>query len=111
MQILAPAQSWYRRSEYHDELQQARMETLASFIIKKKAIEAGFNLVGIAPVQNLPDLEFARMWTEKGYAGEMHYLKNPKRTDPHKLFPTLRSAIWCRTGLQHTPALLHRVVS
>ena len=78
------------------------METLASLLIKKKAVEAGFDLVGIAPVQNLPDLEFARKWTEKGYAGEMHYLKNPKRADPRKLLPTLRSAI-CVGLVYNTP--------
>ncbi len=61
--------------------------------IKEGALEAGFDLVGIAPLGVWSDLEFARRWAERGYGGEMHYLANPKRRDPRQLLPSAKSVI------------------
>ena len=78
---------------------------LTTLLVKKKALEAGFDLVGIAPADtfdNTPgdtpqgapnDLKFAREWWEKGYGGEMRYLANPKRYDPQRVLPDARSLI------------------
>ena len=34
--------------------------------IKRSALEAGFDLAGIAPINACYDLEFAREWVDKG---------------------------------------------
>jgi epoxyqueuosine reductase len=65
--------------------------------IKEKASELGFELVGIAPAQPVPELQFYIDWLEAGYAGKMEYLKNnlEKRTDPVQIIPEARSIIVC----------------
>ncbi len=71
---------------YHQPVTQA--ET-----IKKHALEAGFDLAGVAPLAAWDDLAFSRRWVEQGYGGEMHYLENPKRHDPRRVLPSARSVI------------------
>ncbi len=61
--------------------------------VKRCALGIGFDLAGIAPLEAGPDLEFSRQWVEKGYGGEMAYLANPKRDDPHRVLPTAKSVI------------------
>lgn len=61
--------------------------------IKRSALEAGFDLAGIAPLSAWQDLEFAYHWVEKGYGGEMAYLRNPKRRDPRLILPSARSVV------------------
>jgi epoxyqueuosine reductase len=61
--------------------------------IKQRALQIGFDLAGIAPVEVWRDLEFSGQWVEKGYAGEMHYLENPKRADPRRVLPSAKSVI------------------
>jgi epoxyqueuosine reductase len=61
--------------------------------IKRKAHEAGFDLVGIAPLETGGDLDFARRWVDEGRAGEMHYLRNPKRHDPRRVLPSVQSIV------------------
>ena len=61
--------------------------------IKRWALEIGFDLVGIAPVDAGNDLEFARQWVERGFAGKMEYLANPKRNDLRLVLPSVKSAI------------------
>lgn len=65
--------------------------------IKQKAREVGFDLVGIAPVQPVPELAFYKGWIEAGYAGKMEYLRrNPeKRTDVTQVIPEAKSVIAC----------------
>lgn len=63
-------------------------------LIRKKALEIGFDLVGIAPLEVRKDLEFSRQWVEKGFAGEMSYLANPKRGDPRRILPSAKSVIF-----------------
>src|SRR5690348_3893463 len=52
---------------------------------KQAAIEAGFDLVGIAGVreQDFPELAAFSEWIDAGHAGEMKYLE--KRTDSGEL--------------------------
>ena len=71
--------------------------------IRRSALEAGFDLAGIAPLDAWQDLEFAHDWVEKGYGGEMGYLRNPKRRDPRLILPSARSVI-C-VGLVYNAAL------
>jgi epoxyqueuosine reductase len=61
--------------------------------VKQKALEIGFDLVGIAPLGVWEDLKFSRQWVERGYGGEMRYLRNPKRDDPRSLLPSAKSVI------------------
>ncbi len=62
-------------------------------LVKRRALEIGFDLVGIAPVAAHADLQFSREWVERGYGGEMRYLENPKRDDPHRILPSAQSVI------------------
>ena len=61
--------------------------------IKERALELGFDLAGIAPLEVWRDLEFSRQWVEKGFNGEMRYLENPKRFDPLLVLPSAKSVI------------------
>ena len=69
---------------------------LTNLLVQKAALEKGFDLVGIMSpdaLHEFPDLQFARTWWEKGYGGKMRYLGNPKRWDPRRILPDLRSVI------------------
>jgi epoxyqueuosine reductase len=71
------------------------MESLTSSDIKQKARELGFDLCGIAPAADLPELAFFRAWLARGYAGEMAYLQRSadRRADVRSVLPSARSVI------------------
>jgi epoxyqueuosine reductase len=71
------------------------MEQLTSSQIKQKAHELGFDLCGIAPAADLPELAFFRTWIARGYAGEMGYLQRSatRRADVRSVVPSARSVI------------------
>ncbi len=64
--------------------------------IKQKAVEIGFQKVGIVAAEPLVD-EGVRLneWLDKGFNGEMAWLEREpeKRSDPRLLFPNARSVI------------------
>ena len=62
-------------------------------ILKQRALEIGFDLAGLAPLSAWEDLGFARRWVEQGYGGEMRYLDNPKRDDPRRILPSVKSVV------------------
>jgi epoxyqueuosine reductase len=72
-----------------------------SAAITKAATDAGFDLVGIAPVQDAPELEYFPRWIAEGRAGEMKYLE--ARDEKHRLkraslanaVPWARSVVVC----------------
>src|SRR5208337_1850338 len=66
---------------------------LSSLTVKQRALELGFDLAGIAPIEVWKDLEFSRQWVEKGFNGEMRYLENPKRFDPRLILPSAKSVV------------------
>jgi len=73
--------------------------------IKAKALESGFDLVGITgagPLDNEQYKVFAD-WLALGYAGRMNYMREnvDKRTNPAKLLENARSVI--SVGLNYTP--------
>jgi epoxyqueuosine reductase len=70
--------------------------------MKQHALEAGFDLVGIAPPSAVEDLEFLRQWVKKGYGGELHYLNDPRREDPRRVLPSVKS-ILCVGLIYNTP--------
>lgn len=63
--------------------------------IKQKALELGFNKIGIARVEELPEAKFLMEWLKKGFHGEMKYMKQSleKRLNPQKLLPNAKSII------------------
>jgi len=66
---------------------------LLASTIKRHALEVGFDLVGIAPPSALKDLEFLPQWVKKGFGGEIHYLADPRREDPSRVLPSIKSII------------------
>ncbi len=72
------------------------MPSLAE-LVKNAAHEAGFELAGIAPVRNFPELEHFPAWIAAGLAGEMKYLE--ARTESGELKrASLRAAVpWARS--------------
>ncbi|HYO98972.1 MAG TPA: tRNA epoxyqueuosine(34) reductase QueG [Pyrinomonadaceae bacterium] len=64
--------------------------------IRERALELGFDKVGIVPAAPL-DAERARLeeWLRRGYHGEMGWMaRDPaRRTDPREVFPAARSVV------------------
>ena len=80
--------------------------------IKQKALELGFDLVGITTAEPLSDAqaEIFKRWLESGYAGQLAYMhKNlDKRINPAKLLDNAKSVICValnyKTAHPSTPA-------
>ena len=72
--------------------------------IKKKASDVGFDLVGVAPVEPVPELSFYRDWIEAGYAGKMAYLERQaeQKQSVKNIVPEAQSVIVC-AKIYHTP--------
>jgi epoxyqueuosine reductase len=68
---------------------------LTSAAVKARAREIGFDLCGIAPVGDHPELTFFRKWLDRGYAGEMSYLERSadRRDDVRRVLPSARTVI------------------
>jgi epoxyqueuosine reductase len=45
--------------------------------------------------EKFPELENTSEWLARGYAGEMKYLADPRRADPNRAIPGIRSVIVC----------------
>jgi epoxyqueuosine reductase len=63
--------------------------------IVAKATEIGFDLCGIASAKGLGDPAHLREWLERGYAGRMQYMHDPRRADITQVLPDVRSVIVC----------------
>jgi epoxyqueuosine reductase len=68
---------------------------LISADIKAKSYELGFDLCGIAPAVDHPELRFFQQWLNRGYDGEMAYLRRTadRRADVRRVLPSARSVI------------------
>jgi len=72
-----------------------------SATVARAATDAGFDLAGIAPVEDAPELEYFPRWIAEGRAGEMKYLE--ARDEKHRLkraslanaVPWARSVVVC----------------
>jgi len=53
----------------------------------------GFDLAGVAAADALAELAHIPEWLERGYAGEMDYLRDPRRADPRLVLDGARSLI------------------
>jgi epoxyqueuosine reductase len=68
---------------------------LSSAAIKQHAAGLGFDLCGIAPASDFPELGFLSEWIARGYAGEMDYMEKSAgvRGDIRRFLPSARSVI------------------
>ena len=82
--------------------------TAISELIKHAAAHAGFELSGIAPVREFPELEYFPEWIAAGHGGEMRYLESRgesgrlKRASLADVAPWAKSVIVC--GLNYNVA-------
>jgi epoxyqueuosine reductase len=63
--------------------------------IKAKAGELGFDLCGIAPADDFPELAYLQEWLGSGYAGDMAYMSRSaeRRANVRNVVPGARSVI------------------
>jgi epoxyqueuosine reductase len=86
-----------------------------SELVKNAAREAGFELAGITPVQDYPELAFFPKWIAAGHSGEMNYMAardergQLKRASLRSAVPWARSVIVCainyNTGQPYSTAM------
>ena len=72
--------------------------TLTANEIREVGLKQGFDKVGIAPADTPANLVHLAEWLDRGFAGEMAYLANPKRNDIRAAMPEARSVICCALG-------------
>jgi epoxyqueuosine reductase len=63
--------------------------------VAQRARVLGFDLCGVVRAEKFPELGRTEEWLSRGYAGEMEYLKDPRRADPKTAMPGVRSVIVC----------------
>src|SRR5437016_10065577 len=63
--------------------------------IVEQAKAAGFELCGVVRAEKFTELANRPDWLARGYAGEMKYLSDPRREDPRRAMPGIRSVIVC----------------
>ncbi len=71
--------------------------------IKARATQLGFDLCGIAPADNYPELAYLDEWLEHGYAGDMAYMSRSadRRADVRNVVAGARTVI--ATGTIYNP--------
>ena len=65
--------------------------------IKRLALEAGFDLAGVAGVGDTPEHEFFPGWIAGGHAGDMKYLENRNEAGELKRASLASAAPWVRS--------------
>jgi epoxyqueuosine reductase len=70
-------------------------EKLSAAAVKAKAIDLGFDVCGIAPAGELPELGFFSDWLARGYGASMSYLDRSadRRADVRRVLPSARTVI------------------
>jgi epoxyqueuosine reductase len=63
--------------------------------IGERARSLGFHACGVAPAERFPELSRYTEWLDRGYAGEMKYLRDPRRMDAREAMSGVRSLIVC----------------
>jgi epoxyqueuosine reductase len=63
--------------------------------ICERASQLGFAVAGVVRAEKFPELARQPEWLARGYAGEMNYLSDARRSDPQAAFPGIQSAIVC----------------
>ena len=62
-------------------------------LVKHIASDIGFDRIGVAPAGPIQRAGYVQSWLDAGYAGRMHYLERPERTDSRNLLDGARSVI------------------
>jgi epoxyqueuosine reductase len=65
--------------------------------VTQAATDAGFDLVGVAPVDPAPELEYFPRWIAAGHAGEMKYLETRDEQGRLKRASLAHAAPWARS--------------
>jgi len=68
-----------------------------STLVKQAAREAGFDLAGIAPVHDAPELNYFPEWIAAGHAGEMKYMEARDETGRLKRASLRHAVPWARS--------------
>ncbi len=71
-----------------------RSSAATAWIVDRAKAE-GFDLCGVVRAEKFPELAHTPEWLERGYAGEMNYLSDPRRNDPQSVLKGIRSVIVC----------------
>ncbi len=61
--------------------------------VRERARALGFDLCGVVRVEEYAELAHLPEWLARGYAGEMNYLRDPRRGDPALIMEGARSVI------------------
>ena len=79
--------------------------------IAGKAREAGFDLCGVAPASRFPELEHMTEWLDRGHAGEMRYLHDPRRLSLDRAMEGAKSVIVCAASYRTAEPLSTEVLA
>jgi epoxyqueuosine reductase len=71
------------------------LNTSAANWISERAGELGFAMAGVVRAEQFPELARQPEWLARGYAGEMKYLSDARRSDPQAALPGIQSVIVC----------------
>ncbi len=82
--------------------------------IGDRARASGFDRCGVAPIaqensasaESFPELDRLSEWLARGYAGEMSYLRDPRRADPNRVLEGARSLIVVALNYNSAPHAL-----
>ncbi len=66
-------------------------------LVTQAAKKAGFDVVGVAPVEDAPELEYFPRWIAEGHAGEMKYLEARDEQGRLKRASLAHAAPWARS--------------
>jgi epoxyqueuosine reductase len=66
-----------------------------SLWITERARALGFDLCGVVRAEKFPELQRFGEWLDRGYAGEMKYLADPRRSEPSLVMQGLQNVIVC----------------
>jgi epoxyqueuosine reductase len=71
------------------------LPVVTSDAVKARAVEVGFDLCGVAPVGEFPELSRLPLWLRRGYGGTMTYLNRSARVraDVRHILPSARSVV------------------
>lgn len=68
-----------------------------------RAKSLGFALCGVVPVRKFAEHERFSEWLDRGYAGSMGYLADPRRREPQVVLAGARSVIVCALNYNTVP--------
>ncbi len=93
------ANTWTPKLLHHSSM----LDLSATEQLCERARAIGFELCGVAPAAEFEELRNFPEWLERGYAGEMHYLHDPRRKNLRETFSGVRSVIVCAMNYNSAP--------